>query len=141
MKKLYAVIALIWLALLPPLFTHGACTAEFDRAYTQVISNQNFFSTPEIALLRLRSEQWQASLLTPDACRHGRPRWVERCGYGPLVIAKRPVVNRICSLYRDDSIRAQLEFDEGNHLGRILIEMEPFKTLPLPFGWTLHWAR
>jgi hypothetical protein len=31
MIRLFLVIALVWLALMPPFFTDGACTAEFGR--------------------------------------------------------------------------------------------------------------
>ena len=36
MKRLLALVALIWLILLPPLFTGGDCTREFDEEQARI---------------------------------------------------------------------------------------------------------
>lgn len=58
------------------------------------------------------------------------------------MIARVPVKDRICSIYRDDEIRVQLHYDEHDRLSRLEADMSPFKSLPIPFmNTTIHWAR
>jgi hypothetical protein len=40
MIRIMLVIALVWLALIPPFFTDGACTAEFDKVARQIQDNK-----------------------------------------------------------------------------------------------------
>jgi hypothetical protein len=49
MARILAVVALVWLALMPPLFTGGACTAEFDHEASQLAVNQKSLATPALA--------------------------------------------------------------------------------------------
>jgi hypothetical protein len=141
MWKIYVPLALVWVCLLPPWFTDGACTSEFDRAYAQVTGNQAALTSPNRAKIFLESHRWQTSQVSPEQCRHLRPRVLDRCGAGMAVLGQLPVENRICRFYRDDAIRIQLQYDEHDRLSRMVVEMNPFKSLRLPFGTTLHWAR
>jgi len=141
MARILAVVALVWLALMPPLFSGGACTAEFDHEAGQLAASQKSLATPALAQAYWSSRQVPISVISAQECRRARPRFVEVCGSGVLVHAVVPVQNRICRFYRDDGIRVQLQYDSRNRLARMVTEMNPFRSLPLPFGITLHWAR
>jgi len=140
MARILAVVALVWLALMP-LFSGGACTAEFDHEAAQLAASQKSLATPALAQAYWSSRQVPISVISAEECRRARPRFVEVCGSGVLVHAVVPVQNRICRFYRDDGIRVQLQYDSRNRLARMVTEMNPFRSLPLPFGITLHWAR
>src|SRR5216117_1729692 len=82
------------------------------------------------------------SVVSAEQCRRAKPRFVAACGSGVLVHVVVPVQNRICRFYRDDEIRVQLQYDDRNRLARMVTEMNPFRSLPLPWlGFALHWAR
>lgn len=142
MRYFLVILALGWLALLPPFFTHGACDAEFDQERAEVASNHGAFASPELA-----SSYWQAktvpvSVLSVDQCRHVMLKFLDSCGPGPLVYAAVPVKNRVCRFYRDDSITVQLGYDTNGRLERLETDMKPFRTLELPFiGRPLYWAK
>ena len=56
--------------------------------------------------------------------------------------ARVPVKNQLCRLYRDSEVKVQLQYDERGSLLRMATDMDPYKSLPIPFvGITLHWAR
>jgi hypothetical protein len=142
MARILAVVALVWLVLLPPLFTGGACTAEFDHEASRLAADQKSLATPPLAQAYWSSRQIPISVVSAEQCRRGKPRFVEVCGSGVLVHAVVPVQNRICRFYRDDGIRVQLQYDDRNRLARMITEMNPFTSLPLSWlGVTLHWAR
>lgn len=142
MWRLYAVIALVWLCLMPPLFTAGACTEEFDDASRQVARDAMRLRTPEAAMAYWQERAIPALAISVEQCRSKKPRFLERCGGGPLIYAKVPVRNTICRFYRDDEIRVQLHYDDKDRLVRYATDMSPFKSLPLPFSkHTVHWAR
>ena len=142
MIRILAVLALVWLALLPPLFTDGACTAEFDREVSLLESNRKSLLSPALAEAYWAARQVPAAMVSVDQCRQSRPRFVAICGSGALVHAVVPVQNRICRIYRDDGIRVQLQYDNRNRLVRMVTDMSPFRSLPLPWlGVSLHWAR
>ncbi len=142
MARILAAIALVWLVLLPPLFTGGACTAEFDHETSRLAADQKSLATPALAQAYWSSRQVPISVVSAEQCRRGKPRFVEVCGSGVLVHAVVPVQNRICRFYRDDGIRVQLQYDDRNRLARMITEMNPFTSLPLSWlGVTLHWAR
>src|SRR5215470_8490546 len=112
MWRVYAVIGLVWLALVPPFFTNGACTAEFEGEVTKLQA--------DIARLRTATaaEQYWTSRAVPMAtisaaqCRQAKPRFLAHCGSGPLVYARVPVKNQLCRLYRDSEVKVQLQYDE-----------------------------
>ena len=142
MVRILAVVALVGVALLPPLFTNGACTAEFDHEASQLGANQKSLASPTLAQAYWSSRQIPISVVSSEQCRHARPRFVEVCGTGVLVYAVVPVQNRVCRFYRDDGIRVQLQYDDRDRLTRMVTDMNPFRSLPLSWlGVTLHWGR
>ena len=143
MIRLLLVLAIIWAALMPPLFTGGACTAEYEEASALITGSdsQEAMKTPDSALKFLQSRGIDAQVLTPDDCARGKPRWIQQCSRSTLVWADVQVRNRICRIYRDDKTRLQLRFDRRDHLVGVLSEMNPFKYLPLPWGGSIDWAK
>ncbi|MEO8386046.1 MAG: hypothetical protein ABI583_12435 [Betaproteobacteria bacterium] len=142
MIRFLGVVALIWLALMPPLFTDGACTAEFERESALLTANQKAIASPTLAQAYWSSRQIPVSVISAKQCRRARPGFVDACSSGDLVYAAVPVQNRICRLYRDDEIRVQLQYDDRNRLARMVTDMKPFRSLPLPWlGVTLHWGK
>jgi len=127
---------------MPPFFTQGACDAEFDREATQVASNQRVFASTELARSYWQSRAVPVSVLSAEQCRRLPLKFLDSCGSGALVLAAIPVRNRICRLYRDDSITVQLAYDEKGQLERVETDMSPFKSLKLPFvERTFYWAK
>ncbi len=110
--RIALAVAIVWLALLPPLFTDGACTAEFDREATRVEADRKSIRTPELASAYFRDRGIPYSVYSLSQCRRAKPRSVLNCGDGPLVYAKAPVKNLICSVYRDDEVRIHLHYDD-----------------------------
>ena len=141
MTKLLALVALVWIALLPPLFTRGACSEEYEAVDRLITANKQDFATPAAALAALQRRDVAARLLTPDDCARSKPRFLFQCSSGSLVYAEVPVRNRVCRLYRDDRTLVQLQYDRRDRLARTLVEMNPYKFLPLPWGGSIDWAR
>jgi hypothetical protein len=138
--RVVAVVVLVWILLLPPLFTDGACTAEFERETARIEADRKAISTPERAAAYFRDRGIPYSVYSLSQCRRAKPRSVMNCGDGPLVFAKAPVKNLVCSVYRDDDVRIHLHYDDRDRLARVAIDMNPYKSLPLP-GFVIHWAR
>ena len=70
------------------------------------------------------------------------PRFLSHCASGTLVYADVPVENAICRLYRDEDIRVQLQYDERGRLARTQVDMDPYKSLPIPgMERQFHWGR
>ena len=141
MIKIVLLVIVVWLALMPPLFTGGACTGEFDAESARVVADVKNLGSPDAA-----SRYWSArnvphSVVSVDQCRRAKPRWLQSCGGGPIVHARVPVKNAVCSLYRDGEIRVRLFYDERDRLAQTQFDMNPYKSLPLVGGTTLHWAR
>ena len=142
MWRLAVVLALAWAVVLPPLFTRGACTAEFDAESRRIDGDRGGLSDPARAEAYWRERAIPFYLVSNESCRRSRPRFVVECGAGPLVYARVPVRNDICRVYRDDSILVQLQYDSRNRLARTQVDMAPFKSLPIPFLHTaVDWAR
>lgn len=142
MWRVYALIGLVWLALAPPLFTGGACTQEYEQATEGVLNNESRLRTPEAAAEYFRSSGLPVSSITPERCRESKPRFLNRCGTGTVVVAKVPVKNLICRTYRDSSVAVYLEYDEKGRPLRINTDMAPFKSLPIPgTSRMIHWGR
>jgi hypothetical protein len=140
--RILAVVALAWIVLLPPLFTDGACTREFDAEAARLQSDLASYRTPEMARAYWNSRDTPYGYLAPDQCRKSRPRYVDRCAGGPIVIGHVPVKSTVCRLYRDDEVRVQLHYDDRGRLDRVQTDMSPFRSLPVPFlDYTIHWAR
>jgi len=140
--RLVAVLALLWLALLPPLFTHGACDAEFDRVGSQVEKDRTALASPRLAQAYWASRQVPVRVISSEECRMSRLPFIEACGPGELLYVSVPMQNRVCRFYRDSHITVQLQYDGLGRLSQLRTDMKPFKFLPLPLlGVTLNWAR
>lgn len=142
MRRLLIGVALVWLALMPPLLTQGACTAEFEHEAAQVERDMQQLAVSANAQAYWAARQVPSTVVTAEQCRRVKPRFVQNCGTGDIVHAVVPVNNRICRFYRDDGIRIQLHYDERNRLSRMETDMKPFQSLRLPLvDVTLHWGR
>lgn len=140
--KILIVVVVAWVALAPPLFTDGACTAEFDHASTQLDRDQKSLGSSKIADDYFRERSVPHQVISADQCRKAKPRFLSRCGDGPLLVARVPVKNSICRIYRDDEISVRLQYDERDRLQRMVLDMSPYKSLPIPFtDAAIHWAR
>ena len=140
--KILIPVAILWVALAPPLFTKGACTAEFEWESARLATDQKSLRSSVMADAYWRERSVPHVILGVEQCRKAKPRFLARCGDGPLLIAKVPVKDTICRIYRDDEIRVVLQYDDRDRLSRLQVDMNPFKSLPIPFtGLMLHWAR
>jgi len=140
--KVLLVVGAAWIALSPPLFTGGACSAEFDQETRRLDQDPKALRTPAAARAYFSERSVPFSVITTEQCRKAKPRYLSRCGDGPLLVARVPVSNTICRIYRDDEIAVRLQYDDRDRLQRMVVDMSPFKSLPLPFGWgAIHWAR
>ncbi len=142
MWRLYVLIAVVWIAMAPPLFTGGACTAEFEAKTNEVLKNGRSLNSPDAALTYFRAGGTPVSAITPERCRESKPRFMSRCGLGTVVFAKVPVKNPVCSFYRDSDIKVYIDYDEKGRPQRFNTDMAPYKSLPIPGTKTLiHWGR
>jgi hypothetical protein len=139
--KLLLGVGIVWAALMPPLFTHGACTAEYEAENARLEREQQAIRTPTAADAWYSARGVPHATLSVDECRRRKPRGLSSCGDGPLVVANVPVMNLVCRIYRDDRIAVMLQYDGRDRLVRVESEMNPFKSLPLPWGGAIHWAR
>jgi hypothetical protein len=139
--RFYAVLAVIWLLLLPPLFTQGSCTQEFDQASAIFEANRKAIRSPALTAAFLEQNAIPFTTVTADSCRRVKPRFLHQCPSGTLVLAQVPVRDRICRVYRDESTKVTLQYDERGRLVSIVSEMAPYRSLPLPWGGHVHWAR
>jgi hypothetical protein len=129
----WGLVVLAVAAALPPFFTHGACTQEFDAAGSLLEQ-----ARPE--LLRLTGAQQFLiahglgyRLISAERCESAPPREVESCPGGALLLGIVPVRNPICRYYRDNNVHFQLGFNTREQLVRIQTDMNPYRRLPIPF--------
>lgn len=142
MWKFYALLVVGWLSLIPPLFTDGDCTAELKAESDRINADAETLTFPDRAVEYWRKRSVPLIRISRDQCLRVKPRFLSDCGAGPLVYAKVPVRNKVCRLYRDDEIKVQLQFDNRDYLTRVAIDMNPYRSLPIPFtGKTIHWGR
>lgn len=142
MWRLAVLLALGWAAILPPLFTRGACTAEFEAESRRIDADRAGLPDPARAEDYWRERAIPFYFVSNESCWRSRPRFVVECGGGPLIYARVPVRNEVCRVYRDDSILVQLQYDSRNRLARTQVDMAPFKSLPIPFMHTaIDWAK
>jgi hypothetical protein len=136
------VVVLVWLVLLPPFFTDGACTAEFDRVSSLIANNKQLLASPELAEAFWRARNVPLQEISSAQCRRSRPRFIDDCGPGELLYVSVPIENQVCRFYRDSAVRVQLQYDDANRLRQLQADMKPFKYLALPwFGIKLYWAK
>lgn len=140
MRVLIALFLVGWLAILPPFFTNGKCTAEFEAVSSRFETQRNNISKLEPAKKWLDDSGDHYAEITQSSCRASRPRFIADCGNGSILYLKVPVKERVCRMYRDDATRVQLHYDDKGRLARIISEMAPYKSLPLPGGNAVHWA-
>ncbi len=136
------LLAMGWLALMPPFFTHGACTAEFDAASNVLQAARAELATVPQAEAWLKSHALGYQVLAADTCESQAPPEVQICPGGPLILITVPVQNRVCRYYRDSSIRQVLGYNALQQLVHMQTDMRPFHVLKLPgFDFELSWAR
>jgi hypothetical protein len=128
------VIGVLGAAWLPPVFTHGACTAEFDA-----VSNQLQAAKPEILTVEAARHYFAAHgmpyrLLTAAQCEAAPPADVDACPEGTLLVGAVPVANRVCRYYRDRTVRFQLGFNRLAQLVHIQTDMNPYRIFKLPIA-------
>ena len=142
MWKFYLAIALVWLALMPPFFTNGACNAEFAEASKKFQSSDRAFRTVDKAVAKLVAEGIAHQVVTAEGCRQVKPRFLEACPSGTLIRAEFPVKNPVCSIYRDANIRLTLQYHEKGWLEQLSADMKPDKYLWIPgLDLRLYWGR
>jgi hypothetical protein len=142
MWRFYALIGIVWLCLMPPLFTAGACTAQYAEVSARLSRDAARLGQSPSALAYWREQGVPVSAISPEQCRAAKPRFLARCGIGPLVYAEVPVANLICRIYRDEAVRVQLHYDERDWLIGMRADMKPYKSLPVPFTTRyVDWAR
>jgi hypothetical protein len=140
--RLFLVIAAIWLIALPPFFTDGACTAEFNHAALQIDEQKPQFASPALAKEYFTSSHIPFQVISPERCRVSKLRDMDRCGPGDLVRAAIPVKNLVCRIYRDSTIRVDLQFDQRGRLRQLQTQMDPFKYFSVPWtGVKFYWGR
>lgn len=139
MRILLGALLLLWLLLMPPFFTHGACTAEFDAVQSSLDASRPQIATVDRARTWLSSQGLPFRELNATECKSTREKEVEVCTGGPLLLASVPVRNRVCHYYRDGSVRLQLGFNAALQLVRIQTDMDPDHSLQV-FGYKLGWG-
>ena len=141
--KILAGVAVAWMALAPPLFTGGACTGEFEAESAKLAHDQaGPLRTSVDASAYFTARAVPHQVITTEQCRSRKPRFLSRCEDGPLLVAKVPVSNMVCRIYRDDEIAVRLQYDKRDRLARMAMEMNPYRSLPIPgTGIAIHWAR
>jgi hypothetical protein len=135
---LSTVAALAWL---PPMFTHGACTAEFDALGEMLQRARPDLLTLARAQQYLNAHGVLFQVMTAERCESAPPPDVLSCPEGGLVLGAVPVRNRICRFYRDGNVRFQLGFNHFSQLMRIQTDMNPYQMLKLPLGLELDLAK
>src|SRR5258706_12239531 len=98
MLRILALVALIWLALLPPLFTAGACTREFDAEAQRLEAERANYTTLDAARGHWPGRNVSYSGLSYDQCRKPRPRGPGVGGKGPLLHPRGPATSAVATL-------------------------------------------
>lgn len=142
MWKFYVAITLVWLAMLPPFFTNGACNREFEQVSMQLNQNAARLKTSESAAAWWAEQGVSHQVITPEGCRQVKPRFLPHCPVGTLVHAEVPVKHLICRIYRDANIRIGLHYTDTGRLAKVAADMKPDKYLRIPvLEWRLYWGR
>jgi len=126
------VTGVLGMAWLPPLFTHGACTSEFDAVSDQLQGAKPELLSLEAARRYLAMHGMPYQLLTAAQCEAAPPADVDACPDGALLVGAVPVANRVCRYYRDRTVRFQLRFNRLSQLVHIQTDMNPYRILKLP---------
>ena len=135
------LIALL-LALLPPFFTQGDCTAEFDSVTDTFQRLRPEFAILDSAHSYLTAQALTYRQLSAEQCLRWPAREVVACHGGPVVLVYVPVRDRICHYYRDRHIRLQLGFNSKQQLALIQTDLNPYQIMKLPvLDFELDWAK
>jgi hypothetical protein len=135
-------VVCVWLALMPPFFTHGACTAEFDAAGEALQRARPELATLDQAQAYFFAQSVPYQVLSAERCERAPPREVEVCSGGSTLLVSVPVKNRVCRFYRDNSIHLQLGFNSTERLVRRQTDMNPYRMLKLPaLGLEVYWGK
>ena len=70
--RLAIALAFLWALLLPPIFTRGACTAEFDAESRRIDADRVGLSDPERAAAYWRERNIVFYQLSNESCHEGR---------------------------------------------------------------------
>ena len=142
MIRITLAVALLWLVLMPPFFTDGACTAEFDEVARQIQKDKPALASSASAQAYWNSVHVPIQVISADRCRISKPRFVYDCGSGDLLYATVPIQNKVCHFYRDSDVRVQLQYDDRGRLRQLQADMKPFKLFSVPWlGLTLYWGK
>jgi len=126
------VILVAAAAWVPPLFTHGACTAEFDAVSELLQRAKPSLLTLPAAENYLAAHGMRYQVLSAQQCESAPPADVVACPGGVVLLGAVPVQNQICRYYRDRAVRFQLGFNSLAQLVRIQTDMNPYQMLKLP---------
>jgi hypothetical protein len=142
MIRVFLALAVIWAILLPPFFTDGACTAEFNTVSRQIQDNKAAFASPSSALKYWQSQNVPVQVITSERCHRSRPRFVDVCGPGDLLYLGVPIQNKVCHYYRDSSVRVQFQYDDQGRLRGYEAAMDPYKYFHIPWlGINWYWGK
>ena len=142
MWKIYTALGILWVALMPPLFTNGACTAEFEAIYASLNDDKSKIKNTKAVTDYINSQKIDATTISAEQCREAKPRFLARCESGDLYYLRIPISNKICRIYRDDSVKVQLQYNEKGQLSRMVFDMAPFKFVEIPyFKQRIYWAK
>jgi hypothetical protein len=129
-------------ALIPPFFTKGACTAEFESRSVQAEAMKSELATVALARAYLSGHEMPFVEVSAEQCETAMPPGIEACSDGPIILTSMPVENRVCRLYRDDKVKVQLLFGRSLQLRRIQTDMKPYKIFSAPaLHQVWYWAR
>jgi hypothetical protein len=135
-------VSLVWAVLMPPLFTDGACTREFDNEVRRIEADRGAVATLAAARAYWNGRGVEYRVLSLEQCRRARLAFLDQCGPGPMVYATVPVGHLVCRIYRDQDVKVQLHYTEKERLARVHVDMAPFRSLPIPAaGVTIDWAK
>jgi hypothetical protein len=126
------LLAMAAIGVLPPFFTHGACTAEFDAVGAMLERARPELLTPTQAQRYLNAFGIAYQLLSAEQCESMSLPEVAGCPAGSLLLGAVPVKNKICRYYRDGTVRFQLHFNTHSQLVRIQTDMNPYRMLKAP---------
>jgi|HubBroStandDraft_1064217.scaffolds.fasta_scaffold635328_2 hypothetical protein len=128
------IAAIVALLLLPPVFTHGTCTAEFDAVAELLEHGRPEMLTLPAAQRYLDAHALAYRVISAERCESAPLRDVETCPGGPLLLGAVPVKDRICRYYRDSTVRFQLGFNTRSQLVHIQTDMNPYGIVRLPLS-------
>ena len=107
MHKILVFVAVAWRLLLPPLFTGGDCTREFEAEARRAESDRDKFRTLEAARAYWTERGMPYSVLAYDQCRKSRPRcwrsaatgrsWSRACRLGARSAGSIAMTRSACS--------------------------------------------